>query len=78
MSSSPKRRNSSASSIAQPPAASLAICRKRSPTAGILANAAKGLTANRAGLWRFWVGDDRVICQIETARLLVLVVKVSH
>lgn len=40
----------------------------------------QGLTANRAGLWRFRVGDFRVICQIEPARLLVLVlvVRVSY
>jgi mRNA interferase RelE/StbE len=39
----------------------------------------QGLIANRAGLWCYRIGDDRVICQIETARLLVLVVvKVSH
>ncbi|PZU97833.1 MULTISPECIES: type II toxin-antitoxin system RelE family toxin [Synechococcales] len=38
----------------------------------------QGLTANLAGLWRYRVGDYRVICQIETSRLLVLVVRVSH
>ena len=38
----------------------------------------KGLTANRAGLWRYRVGDYRVICELEQDRLLVLVVRVAH
>lgn len=38
----------------------------------------KGLTANLSGLWRYRVGDYRVICQIEDARLTVLVVQISH
>lgn len=38
----------------------------------------KGLTANLAGLWRYRVGDYRVICEIEAARLVVLVVRISH
>ncbi|WP_094554994.1 type II toxin-antitoxin system RelE/ParE family toxin [Synechococcus sp. 1G10] len=38
----------------------------------------KGLTANKTGLWRYRVGDYRLICQLEDARLVVLVVRVSH
>lgn len=38
----------------------------------------KPLTANLAKLWRYRVGDHRVICQIEDARFLVLVVRVAH
>jgi len=38
----------------------------------------KGLTATLAGLWRYRVGDYRVICQIEAAHLVVLVVRISH
>ena len=38
----------------------------------------KGLTANWAGLWRYRVGDHRVICQLEDDRLLVLVVRIAH
>lgn len=38
----------------------------------------KGLTANWAGLWRYRVGDHRVICQLEDKQLLLLVVKVAH
>ncbi|MCP9911785.1 type II toxin-antitoxin system RelE/ParE family toxin [Cyanobium sp. BA20m-p-22] len=37
-----------------------------------------GLTANWAGLWRYRVGDHRVICQLEDDRLLVLVVRIAH
>jgi mRNA interferase RelE/StbE len=38
----------------------------------------KALTANLSGLWRYRVGDYRVICQIEDERLVVLVVGLSH
>ncbi len=34
--------------------------------------------ANLAKLWRYRVGDHRVICQIENARFLVLVVRIAH
>jgi mRNA interferase RelE/StbE len=38
----------------------------------------KALAANLAGLWRYRVGDYRVICLIEDEQLVVLVVGVSH
>ncbi len=38
----------------------------------------KALTANLSGLWRYRVGDYRVICQIEDDQLVVLVVGLSH
>ncbi|MFZ4792437.1 MAG: type II toxin-antitoxin system RelE family toxin [Candidatus Competibacteraceae bacterium] len=38
----------------------------------------KALTGNYAGLWRYRVGDYRLICRIEDARLVVLVVKIGH
>jgi mRNA interferase RelE/StbE len=38
----------------------------------------KALTANLSGLWRYRVGDDQVICQIEDDQLVVLVVGLSH
>lgn len=38
----------------------------------------KALTANLAGLWRYRVGDYRVICQIEDDHPVVLVVGLSH
>ena len=38
----------------------------------------KGLKANLAGLWRYRVGDYRILCQIRDGQLLVLVVAVGH
>ena len=38
----------------------------------------KALRTNLAGLWRYRVGDHRVICQIKEKELLVLVVGVGH
>lgn len=38
----------------------------------------KGLTGNLAGLWRYQVGDYRIICDIEDGVLLILVVDVAH
>jgi mRNA interferase RelE/StbE len=38
----------------------------------------KGLKADLAGLWRFRVGDYRILCQIRDGELLVLVVAVGH
>jgi len=38
----------------------------------------KGLKADRAGLWRYRVGDYRILCQIKDGELLVLVVAVGH
>ncbi len=38
----------------------------------------KGLTANLTGLWRYRVGDYRVICDIQDGELVVLVLQVSH
>ncbi len=38
----------------------------------------KGLKADLAGLWRYRIGDYRVLCQIKDGELLVLVVVVGH
>ena len=38
----------------------------------------KGLTANHAGLWRYRIGDYRLICNIEDHRLVVLVLATGH
>jgi mRNA interferase RelE/StbE len=38
----------------------------------------KPLRMNLAGLWRYRVGDYRLICRFEDSRLIVLVVKVGH
>ena len=37
----------------------------------------KKLTANFAGLWRYRVGDYRIICKIRDHELVVLIVKVG-
>ncbi len=38
----------------------------------------RGLKAELAGLWRYRVGDYRLICQIRDQELIVLVVTVGH
>ena len=38
----------------------------------------KPLRMNLAGLWRYRVGDYRIICRLEQDRLIVLVIKVAH
>jgi mRNA interferase RelE/StbE len=38
----------------------------------------KGLTANLIGLWRFRVGDYRIICEITDSKLKILVVRIAH
>ncbi len=38
----------------------------------------KGLTANHAGLWRYRIGDFRIICNIEDHQLIVLVLAAGH
>jgi len=36
------------------------------------------LTGNKAGLWRFRVGDYRVVCKFEDHVLIIFVVTVGH
>jgi len=38
----------------------------------------KALHGNLAGLWRYRVGDCRIICQIQDHHLLILVVAIGH
>jgi mRNA interferase RelE/StbE len=38
----------------------------------------KGLSANLTGLWRYRVGDYRLICDIQDGELMVLVLQVVH
>ena len=38
----------------------------------------KALTGDRVGLWRYRVGDYRLVCRIEDDRLVVLVLAVGH
>ena len=41
-------------------------------------SAGKALTGPLGGLWRYRVGDCRVICELQDSRLRVLVVQVGH
>lgn len=38
----------------------------------------KALSGNKAGFWRYRVGDYRIICDIEDEELVILVVEVNH
>lgn len=38
----------------------------------------KALQGRHAGLWRYRIGDYRLICRIEDGRCLVLVLTVGH
>jgi len=38
----------------------------------------KSLSGNLAGLWRYRIGDYRVICVIQDEKLIVLALKVGH
>ena len=38
----------------------------------------KPLRMNLAGLWRYRVGDYRLICRLEENRLVVFVIRVGH
>ena len=38
----------------------------------------KALKANLAGLWRYRVGDYRVLCELRDNELVVLVIAVGH
>ena len=38
----------------------------------------KGLTGNKQGLWRYRVGNYRIICQLKEQDLIILVIKVGH
>ncbi len=38
----------------------------------------KSLTGDKKGLWRYRVGDYRVICNLNNKELLVLILEVGH
>lgn len=38
----------------------------------------EALTGDLAGLWRYRIGDFRVICEIHDARLVVLALSIGH
>lgn len=49
------------------------ICGRENPRA-----TGKALTGPLGGLWRYRVGDCRVICEIQDGALRVLVVRIGH
>lgn len=38
----------------------------------------QALTGNLAGLWRYRVGDYRIVCDLQDTRLVILVIDVDH
>ena len=38
----------------------------------------KALTANRSGLWRYRVGDYRLIAQIDDSAVTILMLEIGH
>ncbi len=38
----------------------------------------KGLSSNLHGLWRYRVGDYRILCKIKDEELIILVLEVGH
>jgi len=38
----------------------------------------KGLTANLSGLWRYRVGDYRILCCIKDDELIITVLEIGH
>ena len=38
----------------------------------------EALSADRAGLWRYRVGDYRIICEIQDDKVIVLVLTIGH
>ncbi len=38
----------------------------------------KGLTANLSGLWRYRIGDYRLICIIEDNKLVITALNIGH
>ncbi|MDO4183376.1 MAG: type II toxin-antitoxin system RelE/ParE family toxin [Coriobacteriia bacterium] len=37
-----------------------------------------GLTADKSGIWRYRVGDYRVLCDIQGEELVVLAIEIGH
>lgn len=38
----------------------------------------KGLVGDRAGIWRYRVGDYRVLCELRDAELVIVALEVGH
>lgn len=56
----------------------LAYLRDRIATSEDPRRFGKPLLRDKAGLWRYRVGDYRIICRIEDDRVVVLVLAVGH
>lgn len=56
----------------------LSYLRKRIATKSIPKRFEKPLGADKHGLWRYRVGTYRVICQIQTDKVVVLVLRIGH
>ena len=56
----------------------LAFLRDRVATAEDPRRIDRSLVGTRRGLWRYRVGDHRLICEIQDNRTVVLVVTVGH
>ena len=56
----------------------LAYLRERIATDQDPRRLGKPLVADKAGCWRYRVGDYRIVCRIEDDRVVVLVLAVGH
>ena len=56
----------------------LSYLRKRIAPAANPKQLGKPLRLKLAGLWRYRVGDYRLICRFEVDRLVVFIVKIAH
>jgi mRNA interferase RelE/StbE len=56
----------------------LAYLEERVASAASPRDLGEALSSPFAGLWRYRVGDYRVICRLEDERLVVLVVRIGH
>jgi mRNA interferase RelE/StbE len=41
-------------------------------------NRGQALVGPRAGLWRYRVGDYRLVCQLRDQQLIILVIEIGH
>lgn len=41
-------------------------------------NRGKALTGSLSGLWRYRIGDYRVVCDLQDTRLVILVIEIDH
>jgi mRNA interferase RelE/StbE len=64
--------------IAPCSAVPLSYLEERIAQAENLRDFGEGLTSRFAGLWRYRVGDYRMVCRIEDDRLVVFVVRIGH